>query len=205
VGGGGGGGGANGGGDGGDDDGAAAPAAGAPVIELKSRVNSPGWLGAAGLGGGGGAGGTTGAAGGGACGAAAVGTTTGAIGCVIAMVAPAAEGGGATGGDGGGGGGATFPAAPLPMWTGCVDPGRGACSSGRRIVTLICFAPAADAPLGVCDESHTSSDSKPCRNCVTTTGCPSTSSNSISLSRSMSGNARTRASIPLFSSTVPTR
>ena len=135
-------------------------------MELKSRVNSPalwggggGDEGAAAAGGRGGAGGTTGGAGGGAGGAAGVCGATGAIGCVIAMVAPAAEGGGAAAGDGGG---ATFHTPPLPARIGCVAPTRGAGSSGRRIVTLICFPPGAAAdPPDECDEIQTSNDSKP--------------------------------------------
>lgn len=197
---GGGGGGANGGGGGAGTAGWGAEFAGFPVIELKSRVNSPACL----AGGAGGGGGTTGGAGGGAGGALAVGAM-GAMGCVIDPVALAAAGGG---GGGGGGGEATFPAPPLPARIGCVDPGRGWGSSDRRIVTLICLAAPALAPAdppGVCDDIHTSNDSKPCRNCVTTTGCPSTSNVSISLRRSISGNARTRASTALFSSVVPTR
>jgi len=195
---GGGGAGANGGagGDCGADAGRGALFAGFPAMELKSRVNSPPFFA-----GGGGGGGTAGAAGGGAGGALGVA----AMGCVNEPVALAAAGGGATGG--GGGGGATFPAPPPPARIGCVDPKRGCGASGRRIVTLICFAaPApADAPPGVCDDIHTSSDSNPCRNCVTTTGCPSTSSVSTTFRRSISGSARTRARTALFSSVLPTR
>ena len=196
---GGGGGGANGGGGGGWGAGAAgrgALFAGFPGMELKSRVNSPAFFAGGGAGGGGG---TTGAAGGGAGGALGVA----AMGCVIDPVALTAAGGGATGG----GGGATFPAPPPPARIGCVDPERGCVSSGRRMVTLMCFAaPApADAPLGVCDDIHTSSDSNPCRNCVTTTGCPSTSSVSITFRRSISGSARARARTASFSSGVPMR
>ena len=193
---GGGGGGANGGAGGAcgtGDAGGGALFAGFPVMELKSRVNSPAFF-AGGVGGGG----TAGAAGGGAGGALGVA----AMGCVIDPVALAAAGG-ATGG----GVDATFPAPPPPARIGCVDPERGCVDSGRRIVTLICFAaPApADAPPGVWDDIHTSSDSNPCRNCVTTTGCPSTSSVSTTFRRSISGSARTRARMALFSSVLPTR